>query len=159
MENDSEPVGLRAKAQQIRKAPKDICDTIEFPHIDDILPEKGILPSKDKCGTCNQPSKLCTCIKDGIPTGAKFDGDKNRWDLLPIEEIERIVEILTSGAKKYAPNNWQRVPDGTERYYAALLRHLVAWRKGEKNDPESGKSHLAHLGCCLVFLMWLDNNE
>ena len=31
--------------------------------------------------------------------------DKLRWDLLPIEEIEELVDILTKGAKKYADNS------------------------------------------------------
>jgi hypothetical protein len=26
--------------------------------------------------------------------------------------------------------------------------------RGEDKDPESGLSHLAHLGCCVVFLIW-----
>ena len=51
--------------------------------------------------------------------------DKLRWDLLPIEEIEELVDILTKGAKKYADNSWQELPNGVERYKAALMRHLV----------------------------------
>lgn len=50
--------------------------------------------------------------------------DKLRWDLLPIEEIEELVDILTKGAKKYADNSWQELPNGVERYKAALMRHL-----------------------------------
>jgi hypothetical protein len=38
-------------------------------------------------------------------------------------------------------------------FFAALLRHLFAWWRGEELDPESGLSHLAHAGCCLMFLM------
>lgn len=93
--------------------------------------------------------------------GRKFDSspDKLRWDLLPIQEIEEIVKILTFGANKYADNNWQIVPNAKERYYAALMRHIVAYRKGEGIDSESGVSHLAHAMCNMIFLMWLNNNE
>jgi len=91
------------------------------------------------------------------PVGRKDDQEKDRWDLLPDEPVRDIVKVLTFGARKYAPDNWQKVPDWRRRYYAAMQRHFVAWRMGEKNDPESGLPHLAHAGCCLLFLMWLDN--
>lgn len=91
--------------------------------------------------------------------GIKFDNDKLRWDLLPIETIEETVKILTFGARKYSDNNWQKVENGKERYYAALLRHIVSYRKGELVDPESGNSHLSHAMCNLIFLMWLENNK
>lgn len=91
--------------------------------------------------------------------GFKLDSEKLRWDLLPITEIEEVVKILTFGAKKYADNNWQIVPNARERYYAALMRHVVLYRKGEQIDPESGVSHLAHAMCNMVFLMWFDNNK
>lgn len=88
--------------------------------------------------------------------GRKDDFDKLRYDLLPDGPIQEIVEVLTFGAKKYAPDNWRKVEDGHSRYYAALQRHLAAWRMGERNDPESGLTHLAHAACCLLFLIELD---
>ena len=86
----------------------------------------------------------------------KFDQGKLRYDLLPVEPIEEIVRVLTFGAEKYAPNSWQGVPDGENRYYAAAWRHILAWRKGERDDPESGIHHLGHAMCNLVFLMGLE---
>ena len=91
--------------------------------------------------------------------GLKFDNNKLRWDLLPIEEIEECVKILTYGAGKYAPNNWRKVEDPIERYYAALMRHLVEWRKCNKIDEESGYNHLSHVLCNIVFLMWFDRRN
>jgi len=89
--------------------------------------------------------------------GTKYDTDKPRWDLLPIEEVEEVVKVLTLGADKYEDWNWTKV-DGT-RYYSAAMRHLCSWRKGELIDEESGCSHLSHAVCCLLFLMWKDNND
>lgn len=86
--------------------------------------------------------------------GRKFDADKTRWDLVPMEVIEEIAKVLTFGAKKYEPNNWQHVPDFKNRYFASLMRHLVAHRSGITKDEESGMSHLSHALCCLVFLAW-----
>jgi hypothetical protein len=90
--------------------------------------------------------------------GMKFDGRKPRWSLLPRGAVLQIIEVLEFGAAKYAENNWQHVENGRQRYYDALMRHMEAWWLGEKTDPESKLSHLAHAGCCLVFLLWLDRD-
>jgi hypothetical protein len=42
--------------------------------------------------------------------------------------------------------NWSRVK-------GALDRHLIAWWMGEDKDPETGFSHLWHVGCCVLFLI------
>lgn len=86
---------------------------------------------------------------------------KLRWDLLPLSEIEDVVKILTFGANKYSDNNWKNAiydTDHKNRYFAALMRHLVAWRNGEVIDPESKLPHLAHAMCNVLFLMWFDKN-
>lgn len=86
-------------------------------------------------------------------TGRKDDQDKDRWDLLPWGPVRWVVKVLTVGAKKYADDNWQLVPNARRRYFAAALRHLTAWYEGEPNDPEDGLPHLAHAICCILFLM------
>jgi hypothetical protein len=90
--------------------------------------------------------------------GYKADEDKPDWSLLPLDVLEDTVRVLTVGAKKYARDNWQKVPNARERYFAAALRHLTAWQRGEMNDPETGRPHLAHAQCCLTFLGWLDKH-
>ncbi|MBW1783068.1 MAG: hypothetical protein JRL30_20285 [Deltaproteobacteria bacterium] len=90
--------------------------------------------------------------------GTKFDTGKPRWSLLPFFEVEEIVDVLTQGAVKYADDNWMSVKPGKDRYFSAMMRHISAWKNGERVDPESGRSHLAHAGCCLLFIMWFDNH-
>lgn len=82
---------------------------------------------------------------------------KPRLDLVPWGAVTEIAEVLTFGAAKYEDNNWAR---GARwgRYFAALCRHIFAWWRGEDRDPETGKSHLAHAGCCLLFLMEYQRN-
>ena len=92
-------------------------------------------------------------------TGRKDDKEKNRLDLVEPEFIEGIGEVLTFGANKYEPNNWQKVEDAENRYYAAALRHLIAWRKGEKIDQETGLSHLDHVACNIMFLKHFEREE
>ena len=88
--------------------------------------------------------------------GMKFDDGKRDFTLLPWDSVENIVEVLEFGAKKYSRDNWRYVDDAKHRYTKAALRHMIAYTKGEIDDPESGMPHLAHLGCCLLFLMELD---
>lgn len=91
--------------------------------------------------------------------GRKDDAKKNRLDLIEPEFIEAVGEVLTYGAEKYEPNNWQKVEDAENRYYAAALRHLMAYRKGEKVDPESGISHLKHVATNIMFLLHFERGE
>lgn len=94
-----------------------------------------------------------------MSAGMKFDGGKWRLSLLPIKPLIEIVGVLEFGAKKYAEDNWKVVENGRRRYFDACIRHLTSWFLGEKKDPESGFSHLAHAGCCLFFLMQLDEES
>lgn len=84
---------------------------------------------------------------------------KLRWELLPLDLVEKIVEVYHFGAKKYAPNTWKGLENGSERYYSAHLRHLCAWRKGEKKDSESGLNHLQHCIWNLMAVLYFDLNE
>lgn len=86
------------------------------------------------------------------PEGKKFDGGKPDFSLLPVEALTLVVEILDFGKIKYGAHNW-RAGYAWSRIIAATLRHLFAWLRGEDLDPESGKSHLAHAICDLLFLL------
>ena len=89
--------------------------------------------------------------------GIKHDKEKDRWDLLPIQPIIYVVKVLTFGAKKYAPDNWKNVTPYKDRYYAAAMRHITAWRSGKLLDKETNLPHLAHAICCLIFAIWRDD--
>ena len=88
--------------------------------------------------------------------GTKFDEEKIRTDLLPVNALMRIANIFTFGAKKYGAYNWEKGILNS-RLYAACLRHLFAYWRGEQKDPESGMSHLHHAGCCIMML--IDNED
>ncbi len=84
--------------------------------------------------------------------GKKFDDGKLPYDLLPGDAVEEIVKVLQFGATKYGERNWEKGMKWN-RPFAALMRHMWAWWKGEEKDPETGLSHLAHAGCCILFLL------
>lgn len=88
--------------------------------------------------------------------GRKCSNGTLRWGLLPFAPLRDVVKVLTHGAVKYAPESWRKVPDWRERYFDAAMRHLVAWREGERLDGEWNLPHLAHAVCCLLFLAALD---
>ncbi|WP_277268288.1 dATP/dGTP diphosphohydrolase domain-containing protein [Pantoea septica] len=91
-------------------------------------------------------------------TGKKFDGGKPRISLVPLKQFWLVIDVLEFGARKYAEDNWKRVAGARVRYFDAAMRHISSWWNGEKADPETGLPHLAHAICCLLFLMWLDDN-
>lgn len=88
--------------------------------------------------------------------GKKFDTGKLPVSLLPFRGIAPIIQVLEFGAKKYGRNNWKLLNSlkDKRRILDALGRHYGAILDGEAIDPESGLSHLAHLGCNVVFLLW-----
>jgi len=99
--------------------------------------------------TVSEPSPMI-----GLETSValKFDTTKPRLDLLPTQPLIEVAEVLTFGAKKYAEYNWAK-GISYSRLFGATMRHLWAWWVGEDNDSETGKSHLAHAICCLLFAL------
>ena len=87
--------------------------------------------------------------------GRKDDQEKPDWNLVPWNAMDEITKVLTHGAKKYSPDNWKHVKPFRRRYFAAAMRHLIAWFRGERLDPDSGYQyhHLACAMCCLLFLL------
>lgn len=94
-------------------------------------------------------------VEQQLTEGVKFDDDKTRVDLLDPEWLEGVGRILAFGAKKYAANNWRKGIKQS-RLLGAAMRHIFAFARGEKNDPESGESHLLHASCCLMFMFITD---
>lgn len=92
-------------------------------------------------------------------TGLKFDTGKLQYSLIPVETTQALAEVLSFGASKYAPNNWQLVENGEQRYLDALYRHLQAYRSGESHDPESGLHHLSHALTNVAFLHYLTTTK
>lgn len=98
-------------------------------------------------------------VNDDPDPGRKYDSDKPDWSLMPLAALESVVKVLTYGAKKYSPGNWAKVPNGRNRYFAAMMRHLAAHQSGEQNDAETGISHLAHAACCLLYLIRFEHDK
>ena len=84
----------------------------------------------------------------------KFDSDKCRLDLIDPAFTEGVGNVLTFGAKKYKAESWKTVEKGLRRYLTAAERHILAIKKGEINDSESGLPHAHHAATNLMFAQW-----
>lgn len=73
--------------------------------------------------------------------GQKFDGGKERFDLIPVKPIMHLAKLYAKGADKYGVRNWEK---GIEygRLYSAAERHMKKYWGGEKYDPIDGQHHL-----------------
>lgn len=93
-----------------------------------------------------------------IITGKKYDHEKPRMELLSSIALEEIAKVMTFGARKYGDHNWRHGLKWS-RVIAALLRHTFAFLNGEDKDSETGLSHLAHAGCCVMFLLEYEKRQ
>jgi len=103
------------------------------------------VPSLFACSRCGKLREQASSFQH--EPGAKLDAEKIRADLLILgfaKALEEVGKVSTFGAKKYTENGWQAVENGTSRYTAAMLRHVLKEGQGEEIDPESGLLHAAH---------------
>lgn len=82
----------------------------------------------------------------------KHDEVKIPVHLLPWPALLEIAKVLGFGQRKYAAWNWTKGM-AHSRLYRAALGHIGAALSGEDLDPESNLLHLAHAGCCILFLL------
>lgn len=115
---------------------------IRLPNIEDVMAQ------------INDQLNISDMLETESSGGMKFDTGKTMMGLVPPLAVEAIAEVMTYGAKKYAPHNWSK---GIvySRLIDALDRHLNSWKNCYESDldPESNLNHLAHAACCLSFLL------
>lgn len=94
--------------------------------------------------------------------GSKQDKDKLRFDLVPANALQQVVQVITYGESKYPSiesedgtlvQNYKLLRNAEKRLYAAVQRHLWAWKTGEVHDSETGINHLAHACSSLLFML------
>lgn len=96
---------------------------------------------------------------DQITTESKAKDTKGKLIYTHVSPyiIEAIARVREFGNKKYKdPNNWRLVEKF--HYTNALIRHLIAYWKGERLD-ESGMPHTWHMACDLSFMIEMEWEE
>lgn len=92
---------------------------------------------------------------DKAANGLRYNAGKTRYELLPPEWLRALAEVMTAGAEKYAPRNWEKGMDHSVMV-GCLFRHLIAYMEDEVHDRETGCHHLAHAAWNLLALMSYD---
>lgn len=102
-------------------------------------------------------------INTGVEPGGgmKFDKGKLDWSLLPWEVIETAVNRFTVGKDKYKAWSWTLVDHARERYEAAMLRHFMEYKRGNRwdEDPNFENHPSTHLQAMLwncMCLVWFE---
>lgn len=94
--------------------------------------------------------------RDELDQGLRYNGGKNRLDLIPCSLIDGVGRVLTFGAQKYAPDNWRKFnQQQVKECIGSAMRHIEQYRQGNWLDPESGLPHLAHAATNLGFILEL----
>lgn len=88
----------------------------------------------------------------------KYSEHKPRWHLIPWRPMQEVVRVMEAGLhegtdKERTEGDWKNGTDWCE-YSDAAFRHLIAWQDGQDNDDETCRSHLGHVICCCLILMW-----
>ena len=88
----------------------------------------------------------------------RYNEGKIQTNEIDPDFILGIGEVLTKSRSKYPEFNWQ----GSTKWstpYNSLMRHLMAFQKGEDNDKESLCHHLLHAATNLMFLYYYTQTQ
>lgn len=70
---------------------------------------------------------------------------------------DQVARVLTGGAIKYAPRNWEKGLSFVETW-ASGMRHIEAFLRNKATDDESKLSHWSHALCNFCFLLHFTEN-
>lgn len=87
-----------------------------------------------------------------VGTGIKHDDGKPKLSLISPVATFKLGQVMTDGMAKYNAHNWRGGFDWT-RVGDAAQRHIEIWLAGMDNDPDSGRSNLAHAAACIMMLL------
>jgi hypothetical protein len=73
-------------------------------------------------------------------------------------ELEEAIKVFAFGKGKHKA--WLGFENGDrDVYYAKMKRHAKAYMDGDRQDAESGLSHMAHAICNALFIMRIDSKK
>lgn len=73
--------------------------------------------------------------------------------LVPPSALIYMARAFGNGAVKYGAYNWRETTLSASVYYAAAMRHMLAWFDGEELATDSGLPHMAHALACLALIV------
>jgi hypothetical protein len=75
-----------------------------------------------------------------------------RFDLIDGQAMFAMAAVLHTGAEKYGPDNWRKIP--VEDHLNHLIMHAYAYLAGDKTDD-----HLSHIMCRAMFAQAVEIQE
>jgi hypothetical protein len=69
-------------------------------------------------------------------SGGQQSAIEGRFDLIPPVAMFELAKIMEYGARRYAPNNWRKIPIDDHVNHA--LSHLFAYLAGDRQDDHLG---------------------
>lgn len=98
-------------------------------------------------------------VRSVSSSGAEKGTKPARYDLLPVEALEKVARHYGVGASKYADHNWRKGYEWSKSY-AALQRHANAFWSGEDLDEETNSPHMAAVAFhALTLLTYMDEQR
>lgn len=98
-------------------------------------------------------------VRSTSATGGEKGTKEARYDLIPVEALEKVAILYGRGASKYEDHNWRKGYEWSKSY-AALQRHANAFWRGEDLDEEMGLPHLASVVFhALTMMTFMDEQE
>lgn len=94
--------------------------------------------------------------------GAKLDAGKIMpWLCVTgfAHALNAVADVTTKGARKYTPNGWASVDNGSTRYMEAFSRHMLNLATGEQIDKDTGCLHKAQMIWNLLASLELELRE
>ncbi len=89
-------------------------------------------------------------LKDKAKT---YDEGKPPLAWLPWDGVDEVAMVQAYGHAKYKDFNNFRKGMEVSRNLSCAIRHIRAYMNGEDLDTESGRNHLAHACCRLLFVL------
>lgn len=92
----------------------------------------------ERYGIAQPPEQQPVAAEDQHAPGAKLDTGKVDLSLLLLfaRSLRELARVGDYGQAKYSRGGFLEVPNGPQRYTAAMLRHLFAEAEGQKFDDD-----------------------
>ena len=70
--------------------------------------------------------------------------------------VEDVVRVLQAGDEQYGTHNWHGETFSRVQFAAKIIRHTLAWLRGEDADPDDGASHIAHAAADALIILEME---
>jgi dATP/dGTP diphosphohydrolase len=115
---------------------------------------KGVFSAGfDRSNDLSEQIKIKIKEMDEAAKAKTYDEGKAPLAYLPWEGVKEVALVQAYGHAKYKDFNNFRKGMEIGRNLSCAIRHIAAYQEGQDLDLESGRNHLAHAACRLLFVL------